>query len=81
MTARALPYLEEDERLLPKLTNLRFVTYHAIAIAICLLFTVLFTFVKCVLFFSRQYVGQDYTQKKSAAGKVTLDQIDSVSVH
>ena len=25
MTARALPYLEEDERLLPKLTNLRFV--------------------------------------------------------
>ena len=25
MTARALPYLQEDERLLPKLTNLRFV--------------------------------------------------------
>lgn len=49
MTARALPYLEEDERLLPKLTNL-----------------------------SRQYVGQDYT-KKTAAGKVTVDQIDSLS--
>ena len=27
MTARALPYLEEDERLLPKLTNLRFVLF------------------------------------------------------
>lgn len=27
---------------------------------------------------SRQYVGQDYT-KKTAAGKVTVDQIDSVS--
>ena len=26
VTARALPYLEEDERLLPKLTNLRLVT-------------------------------------------------------
>ncbi|XP_068681168.1 DNA primase large subunit-like [Montipora foliosa] len=50
MTARALPYLEEDDRLLPKLTNL-----------------------------SRQYVGQDYTQKRSAGGKVTLDQIDSLS--
>ncbi|XP_020623549.1 DNA primase large subunit-like [Orbicella faveolata] len=50
MTARALPYLEEDERLLPKLTNL-----------------------------SRQYVGQDYSHKKTAAGKVTLDQIDSLS--
>ncbi|CAH3160276.1 unnamed protein product [Porites lobata] len=50
MTARALPYLEEDERLLPKLTNL-----------------------------SRQYVGQDYTQKKSVGGKVTLDQIDGLS--
>ncbi|XP_044174076.1 DNA primase large subunit-like [Acropora millepora] len=50
MTARALPYLEEDDRLLPKLTNL-----------------------------SRQYVGQDYTQKRSTGAKVTLDQIDSLS--
>lgn len=29
---------------------------------------------------SRQYVGQDYTQKRSTGEKVTLDQIDSVSV-
>ena len=29
---------------------------------------------------SRQYVGQDYTQKRSTGAKVTLDQIDSVSV-
>ncbi|KAJ7373806.1 hypothetical protein OS493_009128 [Desmophyllum pertusum] len=50
MTARALPYLEEDERLLPKLTNL-----------------------------SRQYVGQDYNCKKTAGGKVTVDQIDGLS--
>ena len=39
---------------------------------------------KCILRLksssSKQYVGQDYTQKKAtAAGKVTLDQIDSVS--
>lgn len=49
MTARALPHLEEDERLLPKLANL-----------------------------SQQYVGQDYSLKKTA-GKVTLDQIDGLS--
>ena len=30
MTARALPYLEEDDRLLPKLTNLRFVIQEVI---------------------------------------------------
>lgn len=35
---------------------------------------------KVAFFFSRQYVGQDYSHKKTAAGKVTLDQIDSVSV-
>ena len=29
---------------------------------------------------SRQYLGQDYTQKRSTGAKVTLDQIDSVSV-
>ncbi|XP_031549848.1 DNA primase large subunit-like [Actinia tenebrosa] len=51
LTARALPYLEEDERLLPRLTNL-----------------------------SRQYVGQDYSQKKNiAGGKISLDQIDAVA--
>ena len=36
VTARALPYLEEDERLLPKLTNLRFVLlaqYNAITLS------------------------------------------------
>ncbi|XP_001639500.2 DNA primase large subunit [Nematostella vectensis] len=51
VTARALPYLEEDDRLLPRLSNL-----------------------------SRQYLGQDYSQKKNiAGGKITLDQIDAVS--
>ena len=38
-------------------------------------------FVIMFLIFSRQYVGQDYTQKKSVGGKVTLDQIDGVSLH
>ena len=86
MTARALPYLEEDERLLPKLTNLRFVLLaqcNAITLSgefCCLVCDdLLYFFVMLFLIFSRQYVGQDYTQKKSVGGKVTLDQIDGVS--
>ena len=35
--------------------------------------------IKQHILFSRQYVGQDYSHKKTAAGKVTLDQIDGVS--
>ena len=89
MTARALPYLEEDERLLPKLTNLRFVLLtqcNAITLSGEFCFLVCddnywYFFVMMFLIFSRQYVGQDYTQKKSVGGKVTLDQIDGVSWH
>ena len=87
MTARALPYLQEDERLLPKLTNLRFVLLaqcNTITLSGEFCFLVCddnywYFFVMMFLIFSRQYVGQDYTQKKSVGGKVTLDQIDGVS--
>ncbi|ESO86627.1 hypothetical protein LOTGIDRAFT_128625 [Lottia gigantea] len=49
-TARALPHLEEDDRLLPMLCGL-----------------------------SKRYLGQDYTNKKPAAGQITADMIDTLS--
>ena len=49
-------------------------------VVLCVM-TYWYFFVMMFLIFSRQYVGQDYTQKKSVGGKVTLDQIDGVSLH
>ena len=46
----------------------------------CFKFCIIPVLVVSFLYRSRQYVGQDYTQKRSTGAKVTLDQIDSVSV-
>lgn len=50
LTARAVPSLEEDNRLLPMLTNI-----------------------------SKQYLGEDYSNKNSKTGSIALEDIDSLA--
>ncbi|KAF3831672.1 hypothetical protein GH733_000484 [Mirounga leonina] len=76
LTARSLPAVQSDERLQPLLNHLRMFSPSSISVTY-LTFTYPFRLSPYYLI-CHSYTGQDYSTQKNA-GKISLDQIDSLS--